>query len=64
MESRTLGDASASRRVSASGATGVASKRETTLAFRKAEDLLEQLKMPFWHPGTAAVEIYMLNHCE
>lgn len=28
-------------------------KKETTLAFRKAEDFLDQLKMPFWHPGGA-----------
>lgn len=50
VESGAFGAGLASRRASASATTG-ASKRETTLAFRKAEDLLDQLKMPFWHPG-------------
>ncbi|CAJ1328722.1 unnamed protein product [Effrenium voratum] len=30
---------------------GAASRTENKLAFRRAEDLLDQLKMPFWHPG-------------
>jgi len=53
IESRGLdaADASAARRASVSGATGPAGKKETTLAFRKAEDFLESMKMPFWHPG-------------
>ena len=29
-------------------------RTENKLAFRRAEDLLDQLKMPFWHPGLGA----------
>lgn len=35
------------RRASTGAGAGAASK----LAFRRADEILDQLKMPFWHPG-------------